>query len=235
MDTSEQGSEQGEESISNNSQQLCKDYFGKYGICPKGDSCPFAHGEDAIVVRSEEDIRRWQREEIRGSNSKWSGYDLETLAKILRERLRHLLNKPLGSEDGSAKVLETKEKETDVNKELEMTHLKENVGSRDSKRPASEVELPQDNNHFKVFKGSRPTVKVVQNSRIRWKTRQSTVDVFYKELMKKGLSEQEASERALREEEDIFHSCENGGEIVYTNTASHRFRKLLKASVGDTS
>jgi hypothetical protein len=80
MSTFHQDSEQG----SNEKQQPCKDYFGDYGICPKGDSCPFAHGEDAskdslcsfvscstvsVVVRSEEDIRRWQAEELKGKVS----------------------------------------------------------------------------------------------------------------------------------------------------------------------
>ncbi|GJQ11379.1 hypothetical protein GpartN1_g3170.t1 [Galdieria partita] len=235
MNTPEQGSEQVQGSGTNENQQLCKDYFGKYGICPKGDACPFAHGEDAIVVRSEEDIRRWQREEMRGGNSKWSGYDLETLAKVLRERLRRLLNKPSDSENGNTTVIETKATDQDVKKDPDSTCLNDSGVSKDCKRPASEIGSLQEDNNPKVFKGSRPTVKAVQNSRIRWKTRQSTLDVFYKELIKKGLSEQEASERAMREEEDIFHSCESEGEIVYTNTASHRFRKLVKASVGDLS
>jgi len=232
MSTFHQDSEQG----SNEKQQPCKDYFGDYGICPKGDSCPFAHGEDAIVVRSEEDIGRWQAEELKGGNSKWSGQELETLAKILRERLRQLLNKPNVVRTDSPEEVETNHASVEVNKGSEMSSLnKESVVSRDGKRSASEVGLQQEDNTNKVFRGSRPVVRAMQNSRIRWKTRQSTADVFFNEYLKKGVSEGEACERAIREEEDIFRNCEDQGEIVYTNTAGRRFRKLLKTALEDIS
>lgn len=43
----ESGENVQDDAIHPETQQPCKDYFGKYGICPKGDSCPFTHGEDA--------------------------------------------------------------------------------------------------------------------------------------------------------------------------------------------
>lgn len=137
-------------------------------------------------------------------------------------------------ESGSTGEVETKVQKTERNEDVDADCSKESSIGRDSKRSASEVGLSQeDNSNTKLFRGTRPIVKAIQNSRIRWKTRQSTADVLFNKLVKKGLSEEEACERAMREEEDIYQSCGNEGEIVYTNTASHRFRKLFKTTFGD--
>eukprot|EP00871_Galdieria_phlegrea_P005707 jgi/Galph1/623/GphlegSOOS_G5348.1 len=230
-------SKQSENVSSSDSQIPCADYFGKFGICPKGDSCPFFHGEDAVIVRSEEDILSWQKEELQGGNQFCVGYGLESIAENLRHKLLSLLNhsKNFPTRDNveesgnqtSQDDLQVKKPQVNI---VNMKSLKSSGGlkveSKNSKRLTNEAEQNGESKRQKLTRLSRPVVPTTLNSPIPWKLRQQTAELLAVEFVARGDTEEVAAEKALKEEEKLFLACADGGKTVYANSVSHYWRKL---------